>query len=142
MINQIEFDAIESCSNDKEIFYFIYAEVNYGGQVLSEALERDIRGPHFEEKVSAREICQHLHRLLEGGLLECFTSAGKDEEKLNTDQVEFETYDGYGCVTFGDHIERYTYGPHLFHPTESGLKAAEEYAEQNAKAQQSGAGNA
>ena len=80
-MNKIQKDILTACSNDYEIMYFIFAEVNYGGQIFNK------EAPITQIKVSILEILREIENLVKDGYLECRTVGDKkviqvDSEKL------------------------------------------------------------
>ncbi|WP_047864051.1 hypothetical protein [Rubrobacter aplysinae] len=140
MLNAVELGVLDGCANHYELFYFLFAEVNYGGQVVR-------KSPEGEPGISVPgdEVARHAQRLIEAGLMRCWRirddpgdngpfltpedqTAGLYRERVEITQPgepEFAAYRGYDCVTFEEHLERFGQGPHEFRITRSGIDEIE-----------------
>ncbi len=131
MLSKTQFTIIDACADDYEIFYILFADVNFGGQVFERSIApEDVtrykdQGP-WVVTVKSTEIVKDIIELVLSGLLHCrkFDSAG--HHKILTTRGELETeleiYSSYECITFEDHVARFGYGPHDFYPSEAGRK--------------------
>ena len=112
MLTLEEYGLLNSCANGPELFSFLFAGVNRDG----------------DAKVSGREVARVAAGLIRAGLLRCRYApgapGGRDEvpEPLEED---FAVYDGYGCVPFREHVERYGFGPREFEATQEGVREIE-----------------
>lgn len=126
MLTKRQFDILNVSADDWEIFYFPFAEVNYG--VLDSSREVAHR-----VQVPAEEIAADLAVLVAQGFLQ-FARWDFDKSERQMLEVvgpeDLSMYDGYRCLTFDDHIATYGYGPHEFYITRSGVKEMQspEYA--------------
>ena len=127
MITKQQYQILNACADDWEVFYFPFAMVNFGGQVF-----RRCDGPsctqYDDERtwpvtVVATDIARDIVTLIRAGLITC-QRVGDDgsREALGGDHLdEFSVYRGYECLTFSDHVERHGYGPHEFKVTDQGV---------------------
>ncbi len=141
MLNLAELNILDACANDYEFFYFPFAEVNYGGQVVRVAPEDPARSSflRFEDEgpweitVPGEEVARYMARLIGSGLLQCWrisddptdeipASYGERLEITRPDEREFAVYTGYDCVTWNKHMERFGDGPHDFKTTQAGIR--------------------
>lgn len=128
MLNIIEYQILNSCADDWETFYYPFAEINYGGQILAAFGGRGQpyqRGDEPREiKISGEIIAGHVRALIHAGLLQCLRVFGDHEraEMTEPEELEFAVYDGYDCLTWQEHTERFGYGPHEFRATEAGIE--------------------
>ncbi len=115
----IKYRILNSCADDWELFYFPFAEVNFGGQVTDDGPRR-VTTP-------GRVISGNVADLIHGGLLDCLRVRGdlRRIEITNPDESEFDIYDGYDYSTFDKHLERFGYGPHEFKTTRAGVEEIE-----------------
>ena len=126
MITQKQFDAIDVCADDSELFYFIFAELNFGGQVFArDQAPESMRG--IQIKMPAEKVCDEIKELIEKGFLECFSSEGSVTRKVDVDEIDFSVYHDYHCITIDEHINRFGYGPHVFEATDRGREATEDF---------------
>jgi hypothetical protein len=128
MLTIREYQILNACADDVELFYAPFAEVNYGGQVFPRANGEGYAQYEDEKiwvvKVPAEEIVKDIVNLVLRRLLECWRldEAKKEKYKVrNPDTTEFSIYQGYDCLTFEDHINRFGYGQHEFKTTEKGI---------------------
>ncbi|CAN5612056.1 MAG: hypothetical protein ACR2N0_13790 [Rubrobacteraceae bacterium] len=131
MLSVEKFQILEVCADGPELFYFPFAEVNYGGQVVPGSWREPgvRRFERFEDEgpwtveVPGEVVASNIAELVEAGLLRCervsFVSehAAEFAEVSNPSEAEFEVYAGYGCVTWDEHFEKFGYGPHEFTAT-------------------------
>jgi hypothetical protein len=153
-LSKRQYQVLNSCADDWELFYFPFAEVNYGGQVFRRnsimrgvpplVLER-LRLRHiapdpsrYEDagawriSVSGREIANDIVDLFGFGML--------GAQRIKSDQTrepiplqkllreELHIYTNFRCLTFDDHFETYGYGPHEFMITQLGVREIEKSA--------------
>lgn len=138
MLTERQFLILNVCADDWEIFYFPFAEVNYGGQILPKdadaSLPRHVGDQPWQATVPAEAIAADLVVLVAQGLLQCarFDYPGDIERKMlkSVGVDDLSIYSGYSCLTFEDHIETYGYGPFEFYITQAGIREvkAPEYA--------------
>ena len=132
MITKHQYQILNACADDWEVFYFPFAMVNFGGQVF-----RRSDGPacaqYDDERtwsviVTAEDVVRDIVALLWAGLLTCqrVRDDGTREAMGSDDAVEFSVYRGYDCLTFEDQVERHGYGPHEFRVTDRGLAEIQE----------------
>lgn len=135
MMNAVELEILDGCADHYELFYFLFAEVNYGGQMTRRSPEggREIFVP-------GEEVSRHARWLVEAGLMRCWRISGDPEDRgpfltpveqtsgvyphaevTAPDEREFAVYRGYDCLTLDEHMERFGYGPHEFRITQSGI---------------------
>lgn len=124
---------LSACANDSELFYFPFAYVNYGGQVLEGARPPAAKGSpgkyaadrEWRPSVDGREVAKDIVALVSAGLLKCFRASGGQEVPVTSPEdiePEMDVYDDYRCVTFSDHIKKFDgYGPHTFATTKPGI---------------------
>jgi hypothetical protein len=140
VLNTIELGILDGCANHYELFYFPFAEVNYGGEVVRMSPEG---GLHVS--VPGEEVARHVRRLIGAGLMRCWRisddpgdhgpfltpeeqTAGLYRERVEVPEpgaAEFAAYRGYDCLTFDDHMERFGQGPHEFRITRAGIEELE-----------------
>jgi hypothetical protein len=127
MITKQQYQILNACADDWEVFYLPFAMVNFGGQVF-----RRSDGPSYAQyddertwsvTVTAADIVSDIVAIIRAGLLTCqrVTDSGTREVLVGEHDGEFSVYRGYNCLTFDDHVERYGYGPHEFKVTERGV---------------------
>ena len=141
MLNSAELAILDACANHYEVFYYPFAEVNYGGQVVSVDPGDPARSsfPQIEDEgpweitVPGEEVARYMSRLIESGMLQCWrlsddptgeipASYGERLEITRPDEREFAVYTGYDCLTWDEHMERFGDGPHDFRTTQAGIK--------------------
>ena len=128
MLTIAEFQLLNACANGPEVFYYLFAEVNFGGQILA-AFESGGK-PHRETntprtfEVPGEVVAGYASGLIRSGLMRC-TRAPEQVEVKDPDEREFAVYTGYDCLTWQEHIERFGYGPHEFETTDAGLEEIE-----------------
>jgi hypothetical protein len=128
MLTRRQYLILNSCADDWEVFYILFAEVNYGGQVFPRE-----KGPGYAKyadeeawtiKVLAEDVVNDVMILVTSGLLECChprTGGGWEPAKPDARwETEFAVYRGYTCLTFEDHVKQFGYGPHRFRVSEAG----------------------
>ena len=133
MIDRLQYEVLNSCADDYELFYFPFAHANFGGQVFPGRSDPDQEPGRFKDdrgewatRVSARSAADAIEELVRTGFLSwrpCVTELDR-EGPLRTTPIppeEMHLYDDYDCVTFEDHLERYGYGPHEFYITQRGV---------------------
>lgn len=153
MLNVTELDVLSACSDHYEPFYFLFAEVNYGGQVVRMSRGNSDRRfyPRIEDQgswsisVPGEEVAQHARRLILARMLQCWRISDDPEDRgpfltpeeqtsglyparvelTEPGKEEFAAYRGYSCVTFEDHVERFGQGPHEFRITPAGIEEIE-----------------
>jgi hypothetical protein len=143
MLSLLEYQVLNACADDYEVFYFPFAFVNYGGQVFRRAGAPVY--PRYEDEgpwvvsISAAEVLDALDTLIAAGFLHVWRLPPDDPEKREpVSELAYEdreAYGGYDCVTFEDHIERFDYGPHEFRATSEGIAelSRPEYGEYDQK---------
>jgi len=127
MITKQQYQILNACADDWEVFYFPFAMVNFGGQVFRRSdgpscARYDDQRP-WSVTVTATDIAKDLLALITAGLLTCHRvrDDGVSQVLSDAQAEEFSVYRGYECLTFGDHIERHGYGPHEFKVTGQGM---------------------
>lgn len=108
----LEYQLLNSCADGWEIFYFPFAEVNFGGRLTSGR-------PRRQATVSGGVVAGGLRALVRARLLACLR-VGENLERteiLQPDEREFAVYEDHSCRTFDEHLERFGYGPHEFKTT-------------------------
>jgi hypothetical protein len=149
MLNSTDLDILDGCADHYELFYYLFAEVNYGGQVVRMSQEGSGRGfyPRIESQgtwrisVPGEEVARHARRLILARMLQCWRISGDPGDRgpfltpeeqtagLYRERVEitepgepeFAAYRGYYCVAFEEHMQRFGQGPHEFRITRSGI---------------------
>lgn len=130
MLTIRQYQILNSCANDYELFYYPFAKVNYGGQVFLRSLG-DNFAQYAEDKtweitVPSELIIDDIARLTKMGLLHCrYTSdylRNSTSSVTTTADFDFTMYKGYSCLLWDEHIEKLGYGPHEFKITEAGIK--------------------
>jgi hypothetical protein len=121
-LSKNQYAILNACRDYDEVFYFLFAEVNFGGQ-LWHRYPRDKPPPYFRVKdwtihVQARELIPEIVELINRRFLAC--------SKLHTKiryptAAEFALYSTYACKTLDEHIAQYGLGPHKFGATSRGL---------------------
>ena len=127
MLTIEEYRVLNACADGPELFYFPFAELNYGRPILAVFnVAPDQRlGAGREPEVSGREVAGLISGLIRAGFLRCYQAPREpdgDLEASEPSEAEFAVYTGYDCMTWQDHVERFGYGPHEFETTESGIK--------------------
>ena len=106
MLNIIEYQILNSCADDWETFYYPFAEVSYGGQILAAF---GTRGQPYQRGYEPREIkilgeivAGHVRALIHAGLLQCPRVFGDHEraEMTEPEELEFAVYvpDAIGLI--------------------------------------------
>jgi hypothetical protein len=133
MIDRLQYEVLNSCADDCELFYFPFAHANFGHQVFSGRSNPDQEPGRFkgdreewEIRVGGRLVAAAIEELIRVGLLSwkrCGTELDREGPFLDSpiSPEEMQVYENYDCVTFEDHIERYGYGPHEFYITPRGV---------------------
>lgn len=144
MLDVVELGILDGCANHYELFYFLFTEVNYGGQVV----RVDQEDPSRSISVPGEEVARQAGQLILSGMLRCwrisddpgargpFLTPEEQTSGLYRERVEitepgereFAAYRGYDCLTFDEHMERFGYGPHEFRITRSGIEEIEKPA--------------
>jgi len=153
VLNLVKLNILGACADSEEIFYFPFAEVNYGGQVVRLAPGDPNRGlyPQIADEgtwsvsVPGEEVARHARQLILSGFLSCwrvsedpgdrgpFLTPEEQVSGLYRGRVgitapaeeELAAYRGYDCLTFGEHMEQFGYGPHEFRTTRAGIDELE-----------------
>lgn len=133
MLSKIQFDILHGCYFERELFYMLFAQVNYGGQVFPKSVrerkerykESQIEGAReFKISISAGEIVENAIKLISSNYLKCWSvdREGKSRELKSPTVEDFEQYKDYKCLTWKQHIDRFGfgYGPHEFKITKEG----------------------
>lgn len=126
---------MNACADDREWFYFPFAEANFGGQIFEgRSSPGEIPGrfklgrTDWPIRHDWQEISAAIEGLFRGGFLQWRTwrESGDTEAPFRTDPIpaeEMDVYRGYACITFDDHIVRFgRYGPHEFYRTDLGAR--------------------
>lgn len=109
-------------------FYFPFAKVNYGGQVFKSrrgwgAGCRDER--EWRITVPAEEVARDIMVLATRGLLRAWRCEEEPGVRRAVSVPELEQvlalYEDYDCLTDGDHLDRYGYGPVDFDQSPAGF---------------------
>ncbi len=127
MITKRQYQILNACADDWEVFYMPFAMVNFGGQVF-----RRSDGPSYAQydderswsvKVHGSDVVRDIIVLIKAGLLTCqrVHDEGAREILKDPHADEFSVYRGYDCLTFDAHVERHGYGPHEFKVTDRGV---------------------
>jgi len=122
VLSMNQYAILNSCANDRELFYFLFAEVNFGGQLFirepGSVYAQQVDDRKWTVRVQARELFPDIVELSNRKLLACWGEI----EKIHHPVVEdFLVYTDYSCRTFDEHIARYGYGRHEFQTTQRGL---------------------
>ncbi len=123
MLSKSQFLILNSCADSWEVFYFPFAEVNYGGQVFAGKTARPDRQPRTIG-TSAELVFADLVFLVAEGFIRCRELLA-DNATIRLECLDVASgaiYAGYDCLTFQDHLERHGYGPHEFMITDMGIK--------------------
>jgi hypothetical protein len=131
VISKRQYQILNACADDWEVFYFPFAMVNFGGQVFRRA-----DGPGYAQyddsrrwqtTVDASEIVNDIRALVSEGLLACHRvlADGTRHAVVDVRGDDFGVYKAYRCLTFDEHVERHGYGPHEFKVTVRGLHEIE-----------------
>lgn len=124
-LTQQQIEILDSCANGDELFYFLFAEVNYGGQVFSSKLkETDDSFALYDDKpypikYEAMRVAQDIVFLANKGFLKCY-HYDRWEEFIPT-LTDLSVYENYDCLRFEDHMDKFGYGPHVFEATPKGI---------------------
>jgi hypothetical protein len=134
MLTLRQYQVLNACADGWELFYFPFAEVNYGGQVFPRdagaiygefgtAYAQYVDEGPWTRTVAAEDVVSDVCELLQRGLLGCEkTRPDLPCEVLRPWEEEFSCYAGYSCLTFEEHIEHFGYyGPHEFKATHRGI---------------------
>lgn len=124
MLSLNQYQILNACCDDVEIFYFPFAQVNFGGQLFHRA-EGENYAQYVEDqdwpiRVHAPTIIAELVELVNDGFLECWKVDHQRKDKVQLKRVdyhEFAIYEEYDCKTFDEHLDKYDYGPHEFYIT-------------------------
>jgi len=129
MLTLEQYRILNVCADDVELFYVPFAEVNFGGQVFPRS-----KGPGYEQYEDQQpwpivwagsEIAADLAHLIRAGLVRCWRvlddAEGKPTEVETPSDSDFAAYDGYDCITWEQHNERFGYGPHVFKTSARGV---------------------
>jgi hypothetical protein len=130
VLSKLEYQVLSACADGYEVFYFLFAEVNYGGQVFERAGDgvpenRTRSSGSWVAHVEASELIAAIESLIQEGLLTAWRIDKHDvRERLELfDSSVSSEYDQYRCITFDEHLDRSGYGPHEFKATEAGIAA-------------------
>ena len=135
MLTITQYEILNACCNDVELFYFLFAEVNYGGQLFvrepGDTYRLHVDDKDWIIKVQAQDLIPEIVSLINEEFIDCWEidRVGKWRKRTDVSVEDFVVYDNYNCKTFDEHLERYDYGPHEFRATEKGTEeiAREEY---------------
>jgi hypothetical protein len=128
MLTLLEYQLLNACADGCELFYFLFAAANYGGQVFPaphrEPVLRRADSGSWTVSVKPEEIAQSIVALTARNLLECWVL---DPRRMITPVIEdFAVYSGYRCLTFDEHVAQFGYGPHEFCAAAPGLAEIQE----------------
>jgi hypothetical protein len=132
-LTNIQLDILNSCVDGDELFYFLFAEVNYGGQVFSSRLKETNDSFHqyndrvYHIKCPANVIISEIIKLIKSGYLKCWYVDDKNNYvEIIPDNKDLSVYLDYNCLLFEDHMDKYGgYGPHVFEATKKGIEAVQ-----------------
>jgi hypothetical protein len=121
-LSKNQYAILNACGDYDEVFYFLFAEVNFGGQ-LWHRYPRDKYPPYFRIKdwtirVQAEELIPEIVELINRKLLACWKSHIRIRHLT---AEEFALYRRYACKTLDEHIAQYGLGPHRFRTARRGL---------------------
>ena len=127
MISLHQYQILSSCADGPELFYFLFAEVNFGGQLFTRS-QGDNYAQYVEDAewpvvVPAEEVVREMIPLINDGFIECELITAERPSGVHLCKVSivsFSAYNGYSCKTYPKHMERFGYGPHEFYITERG----------------------
>jgi pyoverdine/dityrosine biosynthesis protein Dit1 len=132
MISIKQYQILNACADDEELFYFPFVEVNYGGQVFSKFLRTPQSNySQYEDdreytiKTVAVEIINDIVYLIGKGFLKCCRindDESRTEIKEDVEVEEFLVYQDYDCLLYEDHIKKFGYAKHEFKISELGMK--------------------
>jgi hypothetical protein len=129
MLSLYQYQILNSCCDDLEIFYFPFAEINFGGQLFHRSQGNDyaqyVEDAEWPTRIPAATIISDLVALVNDGFLDCWRVDDDHREKVQLTRVEngeFAIYLSYECKTYEDHLSQYDYGPHEFYITEPGRR--------------------
>lgn len=127
MLTIEEYRVLNTCADGPELFYYPFAELNYGSPILAvyNVTPDQKAGADREPKVSGEAVARIITGLIRAGLLQCCRAPREAErcrEVSEPYEQEFAVYAGYDCLSWQDHIECFGYGPHEFGVTEAGLE--------------------
>lgn len=128
VISKQQYQVLNACADDWELFYFLFATVNSGEQALGPGSEES-GSPHELVRtgpvsVPATEITKDVTVLFKAGLLACrhVGADGTRKPMVDLHADEFAVYQAYGCRSFDEHIQRHGYGPHEFKVSDLGQR--------------------
>ncbi len=129
MLTINQYQILNSCANGYELFYYPFAEINYGGQVFSRSDGDNCRQYADDQKwvisVPSETVVEDIIQLIENGFLDCkYTSDHTNKNPASIFTIanpDFSIYSSYNCLLFNDHIEQLGYGPYEFKTTEVGI---------------------
>ena len=134
LIDRLQFCVLGSCADDYELFYFPFAEANYGGQIFPGRSDPGEEPGRFASDLvtwpvsfSGPVVAAAIEATIQAGFLSwrrCVTQFDREGAFLTTPipVEELRAYEDYDCVTYEDHIERHGYGPHEFYITRRGVE--------------------
>ncbi len=118
---------LDSCCDGDELFYFLFAEVNFGGQLfprsVGDGYARYLEDYDWEIATPANEIIQDILLLNGMGFLDCFEVDPDNNQQSKMKGVTargLELYNDYSYFTFDEHIDKFGYGPHVFYISQAG----------------------
>ena len=132
MLSLLEYMVLSACADDVELFYFPFAQANYGGQAFrcAEALvyPGDEEDSPLTLAVDPEQVLDAIDSLARAGLLQVWRLPPDYSGATGTRQLvnalapeDRDAYAGYDCATFEDHLDRFGYGPHELEATGQGL---------------------
>ena len=109
MLNKNQYEILQSCANDEEIFYYLFEEVN--NKFINNIV------------TNAEELIKDIIYLINKGYLYCWRLNKNHKEKIVNSKINdnFNEFIGYNCKSFDEHIEKYGYGPYVFMISETGI---------------------
>jgi hypothetical protein len=127
MLSVHQYQILNSCCDGDEIFYFPFAEVNFGGQLFRRS-DGDNCARYLEDGpwpilVSVEDVVLDIVYLVNEGFLDCHKVREIKPQRFRLTRIapeQFSVYESYSCKTFSEHLEKYGYGPHEFHISEKG----------------------
>ena len=129
MLTKIQYDILVSCYFEPELFYFPFAQVNYGGQVFPTSYRGKAKESQIEDArkykitVPPEVVVENIIELIGMKMMRCWSISEpsyKREEITTPTFQDFEQYDGYDLLRWDQHIEKFDYGPHEFKISQKG----------------------
>lgn len=125
MLTIPEFRLLNACADEPEVFYYLFAELNFGIPILaaygsSGTPQEGTRTPRSFD-VPGEVVSGYAGGLIRSGLMRC-TRVPEHTRVQDPDEKEFAVYADYDCLTWQEHIKRFGYGPHEFETTDAGIE--------------------